>query len=218
MKKRIESAISEVGATLVSMDFSNQRLYEQWLAQAYFFVKHSTPMLALSAGLSVDDRNYHIRCIDHLSEEKGHDKMLLNDLKFLGRSIDEFQEMASTQALYQTQYYWIEHKSPKSFLGYIFLLEGLAVHIGKAMLDQVSGFKGNSFLRNHAEDDVDHLEKAFLMFDQLTLSEQQAVADNCDLAAAMYISMLQEIKSSLALKKPPLQQSSQTHYTGELLT
>lgn len=218
MKQRIETAIETVGTKLKNLDFTHQTTYETWLSQAYYFVKHSTPMLALSAGLSVNDRDYHIRCIDHLSEEKGHDKMLINDLKFLGTTFSAYPELASTQALYQTQYYWIQHMSPKSFLGYIFLLEGLAVTCGMQILEKVSKFKGNSFLKNHSEDDVDHLAKAFEVFDKMTETEQKMIVENCELAANLYMTMLEEITSYAASRTQQLPQFRSEHRESAQLT
>lgn len=198
MKTRLKASVDMVAKKLESLDFSDSFQYSVFLSQAYYFVRHSTPMLALSAGLSVNDRPYHIRCIEHLGEEKGHDKMLLNDLKFMGYKPEDFPELPATKALYQTQYYYIEHVSPTSFLGYIVLLEGLAVVSGKNLLKKVENFKGKSFLVSHAADDVEHLEKAFSIIDGYSPDEQERIVENCELAASLYVSML----NAIAMVKP----------------
>jgi hypothetical protein len=195
MKHRLENAVNKVCKSIDTFSFSNDYLYAFWLSQAYYFVKHSTPMLALSAGLSVENRPYHIRCIEHLSEEKGHDKMLLNDLKQLGYSIEDFPELTQTQALYQTQYYWIQHKSPTSFLGYIVLLEGIAINSGKKVLQQVTTSKGLSFLKLHSEEDEDHIEKAYSIIESMNELEQVLICKNCELSADIYVAMIEQIKS-----------------------
>lgn len=196
MKARLIKAVETVAKRLEEHNFEDTYQYALFLSQAYYFVKHSTPMLALSAALSIDNRAYHIRCIEHLGEEKGHDKMLLNDLKFMGYKLEDFPEFSMTKALYQTQYYWIEHKSARSFLGYIVLLEGLAVYSGKKILKRVEKFKGKSFIDNHSKDDVEHLEKAFKEIDSLPQGEQELAVENCELAAQIYIAMLAEMNTA----------------------
>ncbi|MFZ4404262.1 MAG: iron-containing redox enzyme family protein, partial [Pseudobdellovibrionaceae bacterium] len=195
---KLEQSIFGVGDKLLNHNFSNKYGYAAWLSQAYYFVRHSTPMLALSAGLSVDNRPYHLRCIEHLSEEKGHDKLLLNDLKTLGYNISNFPELAATKALYQTQYYWIQHKNPISFLGYIVLLEGLAIHYGAKIYSEIKKFPGNSFIEIHTEDDVEHLKRAFQMIESLPSHEQKLIIENCELSAYLYKSMLNDLGSSTA--------------------
>ncbi len=190
MKNRISSSIDCVVKALSDYNFEDRHQYAFWLSQAYYFVKHSTPLLALSAGLSVDNNAYHNRCIDHLSEEKGHEKMLLNDLKKLSYRPSDFPELAQTQAFYQTQYYWIQHKKPASFMGYIILLEGLAVISGKELHRRVSAHQGKSFIKVHSDEDVDHLEKALQMMDSFTAEEQELIVRNCELSSQIYLTML----------------------------
>lgn len=192
--------LEQVADIMNEVNFTDKTIYAYWLAQTYYFVRHSTPMLALSAGLSIDNRPYHLRCIDHLGEEKGHDKMILNDLKQFGFKIEDFPEFSSTQAFYQIQYYWIEHKSPTSFLGYITFLEGLSIYVGKAILNKVCDFKGLSFLKLHAEEDVGHLDKAFAMIESLPKNEQDLIFNNFKLSAHLYLGMLSEVESFVTKK------------------
>jgi hypothetical protein len=193
MKKRLQDKLEQVASVVREFDFADVRTHAHWLAQTYYFVRHSTPMLALSCGLSVENRDYHNRCIEHLAEEKGHDKMILNDLKFLGFKVSDFPELASTQALYQTQYYWIEHKSPMSFLGYITLLEGLSIYCGEIALKKAQALKGLSFLKLHAEEDSSHLDKAFKMIESLPSDEQERIIANFELSAHLYIQMINQV-------------------------
>jgi hypothetical protein len=193
MKSLLEPKLKAASAVVQTYDFSNKRAYANWLAQTYYFVRHSTPMLALSAGHSVNNREYHNRCITHLSEEKGHDKMILNDLKQLGYSINEFPELVSTQALYQSQYYWIQHKGPTSFLGYIAFLEGLSIFCGPTVLKKSTGLAGKTFLKLHAEEDVDHLDKAYAIVASLPEAEQMLAIQNFELSAHLYLGMISEL-------------------------
>lgn len=193
MRNQLTECTHDLVKTIHRIDFADPDQYCWWLSQAYYFVRHSTPMLALSAGLAVEHPSYHRRCIEHLAEEKGHDQMLLNDLKAMGKTIQQYPELAGTQAFYQTQYYWIEHKSPLSFLGYIAILEGSSVFAGKPVLEKVRHHRGHSFLRVHAEDDVSHLEKAFKAIESLPEREQQLIVTNARMAVDLYDMMVSQI-------------------------
>lgn len=203
MRKRLEAAIRKSAKSVGDMDFRNQALYEAWLAQAYFFVRHSTPILALSCGLSIENRPYHLRCISHLGEEKGHDRLLLNDLKALGSSIDLFEELSSTRAFYQTQYYWIEHMNPVSFLGYILLLEGIAVRCGAQKLKEVEGYSGCSFIKLHAEEDSAHLSQAMAQIETMSEKDRRDIVANAEQSSDLYDLMMTEIAKS-SVRSPKL--------------
>lgn len=193
MKKRLEAAVQKSAKAVLELDFSDKSTYETWLAQAYHFVRHSTPMLALSCGLAIENREYHLRCISHLAEEKGHDRMLLNDLKQLGSSIDSQPEFSSTRALYQTQYYWIEHVNPVSFLGYILILEGIAVRCGPKKVEEIRKFSGRSFVQLHAEEDLEHFDRAVAQLDKMSEKDRRDIVENAEQTADLYRFMAIEI-------------------------
>jgi hypothetical protein len=194
----LHSAVNGMVADVERLDFSNQATYALWLSQAYHFVRHSTPLLALSCGRSVSNRSYHLRCIGHLAEEKGHDRLLLNDLKQLGYSIHDCPEFASTSAFYQSQYFWIEHVNPVSFLGYIYVLEALAVLQGKVKISQVQAFGADSFLKIHADEDSAHLEQAAKLISTLAESDQLQIIKNAQQASALYQLIVRDIAASAA--------------------
>ncbi len=186
-------AVQMSAKSVFDLDFSDRLIYETWLAQAYYFVRHSTPMLALSCGLAIENREYNLRCISHLAEEKGHDRMLLNDLKKIGSSIENVPEFSSTRALYQTQYYWIEHVNPVSFLGYIMVLEGIAVHCGPRKVEETKSFAGSSFVKLHAQEDLDHFQSALSQLDLMSEKDQRDIVGNAEHTADLYRLMASEI-------------------------
>ena len=64
---------------------------------------------------------------EHVEEEVGHDETLLDDLELLG--IDRKDVLArmpspTVAALVGSQYYWILHRHPVAFLGFVALMEG----------------------------------------------------------------------------------------------
>jgi hypothetical protein len=190
------SSVNIMAQAVQRLDFSDRIQYGLWLAQAYFFVQHSTPLLALSCGRSVTNRSYHLRCISHLNEEKGHDRLLLNDLKSLGFSIQDFPEFASTSAFYQSQYYWIEHINPISFLGYIYVLEALADLQGKIKADQAKGFQADSFLKLHADEDAGHLEQAEKLISTFSDVDQLQIVNNARQSSLLYQIIVRDILDS----------------------
>lgn len=193
MKKRLEAAVQLSAKSVFDLNFAEKVTYETWLAQAYYFVRHSTPMLALSCGLAIENREYHLRCISHLAEEKGHDRMLLNDLKQIGSSIESVPEFSSTRALYQTQYYWMQHVNPVSFLGYILVLEGIAVHCGPKKVEETKNFSGRSFVKLHAQEDLDHFDHALSQLAQMSEKDQLDIVRNAEQTADIYRLMSLEI-------------------------
>jgi hypothetical protein len=183
-------------ATLVFRDlpWENVNSYSEWLAQTYFFVTKSTRLLALaSAHTNKDQEKLHYRFIEHASEEKAHDRLLVNDLKQLGKTIDDFEEFSQTGAFYQAQYYWIQHVNSASFMGYIYILEGLAVMCGKEAYERVLGTHGKkagSFLLVHSNEDIDHLQKAEEQIKKLDKTDFESFMENLRLSAGLYEQIL----------------------------
>ncbi|MEN0059394.1 MAG: iron-containing redox enzyme family protein [Bdellovibrio sp.] len=176
--------------------WENREAYCQWLGQTYHFVIHTTRILALaSARTPMNQYQFHNRFIDHAKEERGHEKMLVNDLKNLGRTIAEYPEFASTGALYKAQYYCIEHRSPDVFMGWVTMLEAFASNFGPEILTRVTKAHGKDatvFWKVHAEEDQDHIQKAFKQVADLPETNQEETIQNFIHSANYYINMLQD--------------------------
>lgn len=148
-----------------SMPWDQKEFYANYLAQTFYYVRHSTRILALSAGrLSYEkDQKIHLRFLKHLGEEANHEKLALNDLKFLGYKLQDFDELNSTRFFYEPQYYKIEHQHPLALMGYILFLEVLAQNVCpplSAKLTNLYGKKSATFLLVHGEEDPSHVEEA----------------------------------------------------------
>lgn len=205
IKNKLNEAVNKIRLEVERMDFKNEDIYANYLAQTFYFVRHSTRLLALSAGLCPFElQGFHKRALDHAAEEKGHEILLINDLKAFGKNVDQFVENQSTRAFYQTQYFAIEHENPLSFLGYVLLLETLAVTLGKELcgpIEEKWGRKSSSFLRVHAEEDVDHLEKLHALIDSLPKDSHKLIEGNLVQAGMLYALMLEEIAESAQVLK-----------------
>jgi hypothetical protein len=130
MKQEYKKAMSWLGVNLKALEWSDREFYANYLAQTYYFVSHSTRLLALAAArFSTKQNDLHLRFLEHAKEEKNHDLAVLSDLKHLGFSISQIPESPYTRSLYATQYYSIEHLRPELFFAYILVLEGVAVEV-----------------------------------------------------------------------------------------
>lgn len=196
IKKIYTSGMKTLGQTVVEAPWKDATFYASWLAQTYYFVKDNTRLLMLCGSrVSLQDQKLHIRLIEHASEEKGHEMLLVRDLNKLGRKVEEIPQFSSTAGFYQSQYYWIEHCHPIAFFGYIILLEGLgaeyAPKVGK-MAGEAHGAAATSFLRVHGEEDTSHIESAFKELAALPSEHIAMVAENFRLALGFYEAIVKD--------------------------
>lgn len=175
--------------------------YGDWLAQTYYYVSHSTRLLASAAArFALDGRGnaLHQRFGKHIAEEDRHELLALHDLETLGFSIDQFRERDATRMFYEPQYYKVEHQDPLALFGYILPLEAIAVSKGKWLLERVDALYGRgagSFLRVHAAEDVEHLEKAFAALDGITAEQSRLIETNLRQSTQAYLGILRELRA-----------------------
>lgn len=205
MKHSVETVSREVARALQRFPWENKRAYGQWLAQTYFYVRHSTRLLAAAAArFSLDNRGnaFHVRFGAHIGEEKSHEKLALYDLKQLGSSIDAFSELSSTRMFYETQYYKINYVDPFALYGYILMLEATGPLCGSQLVERVTrahGPKSATFLKLHVEEDVDHAQRALEMVGELDPATHDIVQQNLHQSAKAYCLMLSEIAAEHCL-------------------
>lgn len=202
MKELIEQSTSRMIAVGERFPWGSRLAYGDWLAQTYYYVRHSTRLLAAAAArFPLDERGsaLHYRFAAHIIEEKRHEQLALHDLRQLGLSLDQLEERDATRMFYEPQYYKIEHQSPSLLLGYIIPLEAVAAAQAKQISTTVVaafGPKCDSFLRVHGEDDVDHLDKAIRIIETVPEREREWLAQNLRQSTAAYCRILEEIDSA----------------------
>jgi pyrroloquinoline quinone (PQQ) biosynthesis protein C len=178
LKQVVLECVERIGSSAQAFPWENKVAYGCWLAQTYYFVRHTASFLALTAsrfGPWQRDRQYFQ--LRHLREESGHDQLLLNDLNALGLKLDAFTELPETSALYQSQYYFIDHENPASHWAYAYLLEGVAARKIRTFIDRVESSHptgSSQFLRVHMDADSGHFERGLGMLDNLTPSESDS--------------------------------------------
>lgn len=147
------------------MDLMEKELYGQWLAQTYYYVHHVTRILAFAAAKCdlYQDHDLHFRLIDSLNEEKGHDTMILNDLKALGADLETYPELIETRNFYQSLFYMVETYGPYALVGYFIPQEGLASEKLGPLYKELARQHGEepcTFLKEHCELDIEHFNEA----------------------------------------------------------
>jgi pyrroloquinoline quinone (PQQ) biosynthesis protein C len=198
LKQSVLDHVEQLGASAQAFPWENKTAYGCWLAQTYYFVRHTTSFLSLTAsrfGPWQRERQYFQ--LSHLREESGHDELLLSDLNALGFKIETFEELPETAALYQSQYYFIDHENPASHWAYAYLLEGVAAKKIRIFIDRVesSHATGSSqFLRVHKDEDQGHFERGLGMLDHLTAAEADSYQRNLIQCAYFYAGMLEHIQ------------------------
>jgi hypothetical protein len=201
--KAVHAALEWMGPSVRQFPWADRRPYADWLAQTYYYVHHSTRLLAASAAhFPVDERGdaLHHRFGKHIAEEKKHEKLCVHDLRILGFSVSDFPERHSTRMFYEPQYFKIEHRDPTALFGYILVLEVLgAVGDGRAMMETLSrahGANSFSFVKLHCEEDPDHIEKGFAMVEGCTAAQLALIEENAWQTAHAYAALLCEIRDN----------------------
>jgi hypothetical protein len=135
-----------------------------------------------------------------MAEEKKHEILALHDVGAVGETIESWPERSATRLFYEPQYFKIEHRDPIALFGYILPLEAIAPLQGKRVSDKVTaafGPKCASFLNVHAADDVEHLEKAFVMLAELDEARRNLIEENMLQTTYAYTTLLADIRRGL---------------------
>jgi pyrroloquinoline quinone (PQQ) biosynthesis protein C len=203
VKHILETVSHDVAEALECFPWESKQAYAGWLAQTYFYVRHSTRLLAAAAArFGMDNRSnaFHVRFGAHIGEERSHEKLTLHDLAQLGVAADTLCELNSTRMFYETQYYKIEHIGPYAIYGYILMLEATGPVCGDAIVERVTrafGPRCATFLKLHAAEDVDHVQRALELVEQLDKSTHEVVLQNLHQSGQAYRLMLGEITASI---------------------
>jgi hypothetical protein len=200
MRALLRECSDRLGHAVDAFPWSDRRAYGDWLAQTYFYVRHSTRLLAAAAARFPHDERgdaLHSRFAAHMAEEKRHELLCVHDLKGIASSLAEHPERHGTRMFYEPQYYKIEHHSPIALFGYILPLEAIGPWHGRRIVDALvvaHGAKSVSFLKLHAAEDVEHLDKAIQSLEGLETRDREQVMENMLQTTHAYVAMLAEIR------------------------
>jgi hypothetical protein len=199
LEKAFEECIHELSKECQEFPWENKYAYAFWLAQTYYFVRHTTSFLGLAASrFGFKDRERHYNMLTHIQDELNHDRLAIDDIKGLDFKLEDFPELPETSAFYQSQYYYIEHEHPAALFGYSLCLEGLASKKGTELYEMVKKFhgpKGSNFLKLHAIVDKDHFEHGLEHFKNISDAEAEVITKNLLQSTAVYKMILRKIRA-----------------------
>lgn len=199
-RRSFEEQMSLVEQAVDAFPWEDEAAYGNWCAQTYYYVCHSTRLLALCAGLTPLDRNdFHYRFAKHIREESGHENLALKDVTALGFGLTDFPLLPQTSAFFQTQYYYVEHVHPFAFFGYIVMLEGAAAKIGGkivARTQKAHAQNCRNFISVHSEEDQQHIKEALHLIDKMTPDEISAVHENFLNSCDNYIGIMEACRKT----------------------
>lgn len=191
MLKEMKNAVESVKPSFDAIKWEDPIVYANWLSQSYYIASKSTAFLGLCLIHSEKYPEYQKRCTEHLREETGHEKLVLNDLKRLGSEL--WLELPETMAFYQPQYYQIVRQYPLAFMGYVFFLELLAPEVCPNIIERVTNKKALSFVKVHGVSDVDHIEKAVKILETMPDDLRELAMANFSMSYVSYKSMLKKV-------------------------
>jgi hypothetical protein len=199
MKNALDESVELLGDGLREFPWHDPVAYANWCAQTYYYVRHSTRLLAVAAGRFGFDPagdTLHHRFAAHMGEEKRHELLALNDLKAMKRGgLELYPELPSTRAMYESQYYKIEHVDPIALFGYILPLEVMSAKYGRIASEgalRAWGPRCATFLKVHVEEDVDHVEKAMAAVQGLSVERNELLARAFEQTAFSYCAVLRQ--------------------------
>jgi pyrroloquinoline quinone (PQQ) biosynthesis protein C len=141
--------------------------YVRFLMDLYHVVLHFCPIMAAAASRCPDDFKavrYHL--YHNIDEEKGHEELVLADLKTFGVERDKVVATPPSfpiQAMLAYNYHSSERIHPCCVLGMLYVLEIISsVYGGQVSASIAEGLKmplpeGFTFLDSHASMDLDHM-------------------------------------------------------------
>lgn len=162
--------------------------YQAFLMDLYHIVWHFCPIMAAAASRCPDrfvDVRYHL--YHNIDEEKGHEKMVLNDLKTFGVDgvvVANTPPSYAVQAMLAYNYHAPERVHPCSVLGMLYVLEIISsVYGGQVATSIAQGLnmslpEGFSFLESHASMDLDHMANLRALLQTIDDKEVQEIIIN----------------------------------------
>lgn len=194
IKLEFKKHIEDIDKLFTDFPIESNEHFLQWMGQHYKLVEHSTRILALYCGLTPVDENANF---SHLKEEMGHEKILLNDGKKLGRDLREMPTGPAASALISAVYGDMMKKSKESCLGYVLLLEGLSLtsvpKLAKRVTETYGKDKG-TFLTVHIEADETHFPDGIAKVEKLPPKIQNEIIETLKYSAFLYESLIIQAK------------------------
>lgn len=207
-KKYERTFIANVKAmekNVMAFNWEDPSVYQMWLSQTYYIVRHTSHFVCLAAGLvPVENRDEHYHLIQHLREEQNHDLLLVNDLKYFNSKFNDFVELPETALVWQNLYYWLSLRKPRAILGHSLCIEGLAGYVGYKVVERLSKTlpsKATQFLKVHFEADQKHFEEGLSLMSSFCEEDLADILQVQTQSSTLYLNMLNKIEDYINSKQ-----------------
>ena len=183
-------------------------VYQDFLVQAYFHVRHTVPLLMQTGAKVVDSHPWlHAAMAEYIEEELGHDAWILADLKDVGLSRETVHKRGpstATRVMVAVAYDTIHRGNPLGMLGMIHVLEGTSIAVataaGKALRQSLGlGNRGLRYLLSHGQLDQEHVGFFEDLVNQLATEEVAVVVDHARLFYGLYGAIFDSISNRHAV-------------------
>jgi hypothetical protein len=190
--------------------------YMGFLRETYHNTYHNPKKMALfMAHLNSYRPRLEAKFMKHTAAEIGHDEMALDDLKVLGGDPDAVRRgrpLPSTEALTAFIVFQIQHRNPLAYLGYLYHLEAMPVHMGADVMQCLASIgippEATTFLREHADADPVHIKwnreymEGFIRNDEDLEAALYGMRGTCELHGGMFQAILDQGRDWLAVSAP----------------
>ena len=194
MRDYCHQLMKNIETALQAFPFDSKEAYGNLMAQTYYFTSHSVRLLGLALSrTSVNDKEFFKYFSSHIKEEENHEKLALADVNALGFDIKQFPELPICRMLWEPQYYKVNYIGAPVLLGYILVLESVALNFASDMATKAKRLDSstvNRFMKVHGEEDVAHVAMGFDVLNAMDSSLEKDVKNNMDQTAWGYATML----------------------------
>jgi pyrroloquinoline quinone (PQQ) biosynthesis protein C len=181
---------------------ATRTMYLDFLTQAYHHVKHTFPLLALTASRT-HDTHYQNALLTYLNGERGHEEWILDDIQAMGGNAKAVREGApgiACQIMVAYAYFSIEHISPYAMLGSVHVLEGRSIALAEMAARSVQNSLGHSdaagfsYLLSHGAIDIEHVAFFQSLIDRIDDgSSQTIIIENSRIFYRLYGDIFREL-------------------------
>jgi long-subunit acyl-CoA synthetase (AMP-forming) len=168
--------------------------YRQYLAEAYYHVRHTVPLLTRVRDLLPADKAWlRDASEEYIAEEWGHEEWILDDIRNAGgnaQAVREGQPRAATELMVAYAYDYVNRINPAGFFGMVFVLEGTSTQLatqGAEALMKSLRLPENCFryLTSHGTLDISHMQFFQRLMNRIDDSRDQA--DIIHMAKRMFV-------------------------------
>jgi pyrroloquinoline quinone (PQQ) biosynthesis protein C len=156
--------------------------YRAFLAQAYYHVRHTTPLLMLLGGRLPERLGWMRGAVaEYIKEELGHEEWILNDIAAAGGDAAAVRAGAPelpAELMVAYAYDVLNRGNPAGFFGMVFVLEGTSVALALMAADRIQQALGLpdaafTYLRSHGTLDQEHTRYLEGLLEKMDPADQQ---------------------------------------------